>query len=84
MKREIVRYVSECDTCRKVKTDYMKHGGLLQPLAIPDWKLDDISRDFIVGFVGGHKIHIFTANIPIFHSKYRRYVLITNEFHKFC
>jgi hypothetical protein len=49
MKREAARYVSECDTCRKVKADYMKPGGLLQPLSIPDWKWDDISMDFIVG-----------------------------------
>jgi hypothetical protein len=38
MKREASRYVSECDTCRKVKADYMKHGGLLHPLSILDWK----------------------------------------------
>jgi hypothetical protein len=49
MKREAARYVSECDTCRKVKADYMKPGGLLQPLSIPEWKCDDISMDFIVG-----------------------------------
>jgi hypothetical protein len=49
MKREIARYVSDCDTCRKVKTDYMKPGGLLQPLSIPEWKWDDISIDFIGG-----------------------------------
>jgi hypothetical protein len=49
MKREAARYVSECDTYRKVKADYMKPGGLLQPLSIPDWKWDDISMDFIVG-----------------------------------
>jgi hypothetical protein len=49
MKREIARYVFECDTCRKVKADYMKPGGLLQPLSIPKWKWDDISVDFIVG-----------------------------------
>jgi hypothetical protein len=49
MKHETTRYVSECDTCQKVKADYMKHGGLLQPLSILDWKLDDISMDFIVG-----------------------------------
>jgi hypothetical protein len=36
MKREIARYVSECDTCWKVEADYMKSGGLLQPLSIPD------------------------------------------------
>jgi hypothetical protein len=49
MKRGAARYVFECDTCRKVKADYMKPGGLLQPLSIPDWKWDDISMDFIVG-----------------------------------
>jgi hypothetical protein len=36
MKRKIARFVLECDTCRKVKADYMKLGGLLQPLSIPD------------------------------------------------
>jgi hypothetical protein len=49
MKCETTRYVSECDSCRKVKADYMKPGGLLQPLSVLDWKWDDISMDFIVG-----------------------------------
>jgi hypothetical protein len=49
MKREIARYVSECDTYRKVKADYMQLRGLLQPLSILDWKWEDISMDFIVG-----------------------------------
>jgi hypothetical protein len=31
MKREAAHYIFECDTCRKVKTDYMKPEGLLQP-----------------------------------------------------
>jgi hypothetical protein len=39
----------ECDTCRKVKADYMKPRGLLQPLSILEWKWDDIGMDFIVG-----------------------------------
>jgi hypothetical protein len=49
MKHEAARYVSECDTCRKVKGDYMNRGGLLQPLSILEWKCDDISMDFIMG-----------------------------------
>jgi hypothetical protein len=48
MKHEVARYISECETCRKVKADYMKPGGLLQPLSISEWKWDDISLDFIV------------------------------------
>jgi hypothetical protein len=51
MKRETARYMSECDTCQKVKADYMQSGGMLQPLSIPDWKWNDISMDFIVGLL---------------------------------
>jgi hypothetical protein len=59
MKRETARYVSECDTCRKVKADYIKLGGLLQSLSVPDWKWDDISMDFIVGLLlTGHKFDL--------------------------
>jgi hypothetical protein len=49
MKHETARYVSKCDTCQKDKAEYMKPGGLLQPLSIPEWKWDDFSMDFIVG-----------------------------------
>ena len=49
MKREIARYVSECDTCQRVKAIHQKPAGLLQPLTIPKWKWEDISMDFIVG-----------------------------------
>ena len=51
MKCETARYVSECDTSRKVNANYMKPGGLLQPLCIPEWKWDDISMDFIMGLL---------------------------------
>jgi hypothetical protein len=57
MKHEAARYVSECDTSRNVKADYMKLGGLLQPLSIPEWKWDDISTDFVVGLpMTAHKV----------------------------
>jgi hypothetical protein len=49
MKREAARYVSKWDTCQKVKADYIKPSGLLQPLSIPSWKWDDINMDFIMG-----------------------------------
>jgi hypothetical protein len=51
MKREAARYVSECDTCQKVKAEYMKPEGLLQSLRILDWKWDGIRMDFIVGLL---------------------------------
>jgi hypothetical protein len=56
MKCEAAHYVSECNTCQKVKANYLKPGGILQPLSIPEWKWDDISMDIIVDLpVTAHK-----------------------------
>jgi hypothetical protein len=58
IKHETARYVAECNTCRRVKANHMRLGGLLQPLSIPTWKWEDISMDFIVGLpLTGHKFN---------------------------
>jgi hypothetical protein len=49
MKREITKYVSECDTYRRIKADHLRPAGNLQPLSIPKWKWENICMDFIVG-----------------------------------
>jgi hypothetical protein len=49
MKREIAKYVSECDTYQRIKASHLKVVGTLQPLPIPSWKWEDLSMDFIVG-----------------------------------
>ena len=49
MKREITRYVVECDICQRVKAEHLKPPGTLQPLPIPSWKWENISMDFITG-----------------------------------
>jgi hypothetical protein len=49
MKREIAKYVSECDTYQRVKADHLRPTGNLQPLSIPERKWEDICMDFIVG-----------------------------------
>ncbi|WVZ97301.1 hypothetical protein U9M48_042849 [Paspalum notatum var. saurae] len=35
MKREIAKYVFECDVCQRVKADHLKPAVMLQPLAVP-------------------------------------------------
>jgi len=47
MKGDIVEYIAQCDTCRRVKEEHQRPAGLLQPLHIPVWKWEEISMDFI-------------------------------------
>ncbi|WVZ76435.1 hypothetical protein U9M48_024411 [Paspalum notatum var. saurae] len=49
MKRAVAEYVAVRDTCQRVKAEYQRPAGLLQPLKIPEWKWEEISIDFIVG-----------------------------------
>ena len=49
MKREVAEWVSKCYTCQRVKAEYQRPSGLLQPLEIPEWKWEHIAMDFIVG-----------------------------------
>jgi hypothetical protein len=57
MKREIAKYISECDTCQRVKVSHLKVAGTLQPLPIPSWKWEDLSMDFIVGLPNTSRHH---------------------------
>jgi hypothetical protein len=38
IKREITKYVSECDICQRIKADHLRPTKNLQPLSIPEWK----------------------------------------------
>jgi hypothetical protein len=49
MKREIAKFVAECDTCQRVKAEHQKPAGFLKPLSIPIWKWEEIGMDFILG-----------------------------------
>jgi hypothetical protein len=57
MKREIAKYVSECDTCQRIKASHLKMAGTLQPLLIPSWKWEDINMNFIVGLPNNSRHH---------------------------
>nr|GEZ76357.1 reverse transcriptase domain-containing protein [Tanacetum cinerariifolium] len=47
MKANIATYVSKCLTCVRVKAEHQRPSGLLVQLAIPEWKWDNITMDFI-------------------------------------
>jgi hypothetical protein len=51
------KYISECDTCQRIKASHLKAAGPLQPLPIPSWKWEDMCMDFIVGLPNTSRHH---------------------------
>lgn len=47
LRKEVIEFVAICSDCQQVKVDCKHPGGLLQPIAIPKWKWEVISMDFI-------------------------------------
>nr|GFA58114.1 putative reverse transcriptase domain-containing protein [Tanacetum cinerariifolium] len=47
MKVDIATYVSKCLMCARVKAEHQMPSGLLVQSAIPEWKWDNITMDFI-------------------------------------
>ena len=56
MKREIAKYVAECDIYKRVKASHLRPAGPLQPLNVPSGKWEDLSMDFIVSLPKFQKV----------------------------
>ena len=47
MKRDNSQFVAQCLVCQSVKVEHQRLTGSLQPLAIPEWKWEHITMDFV-------------------------------------
>jgi hypothetical protein len=85
MKREIAQYVSECDTCQRIKASQLKSASALQPVSIPSWKWDDISMNFIVGLPNTSRHHDSIWVIVDRLTKVAHFLLVhtTDKAHKY-
>ena len=49
MKIVVSKFVTKCLVFQRVKAEHQVPLGLLQPIRIPEWKWDQITKDFVVG-----------------------------------
>ena len=49
MKKDIVVHVARCLNCQQVKYEHQRPGGLFQRIALPEWKWERITMDFVTG-----------------------------------
>ncbi|KAL4339694.1 hypothetical protein GQ457_08G026290 [Hibiscus cannabinus] len=47
LKRDVVRFVSHCLTCQKVKAEHQRPQGLLQHIELQLWKWERVTMDFV-------------------------------------
>ncbi|WVZ97341.1 hypothetical protein U9M48_042888 [Paspalum notatum var. saurae] len=80
MKRQIAKYVSKCDVCQRIKADHLKPAGMLQPLALPAWKWEDIHMDFIVSLPRTQKGYDSIWVIIDCFTKFAHFIPVKNRY----
>ncbi|CAA2998902.1 DNA RNA polymerases superfamily [Olea europaea subsp. europaea] len=55
IKKSIGLYVQKCIVCQQVKVEHQKSARMLNPLDIPESKWENITMDFVVGFLKSAK-----------------------------
>ena len=68
MYKDIQKYVAECDTCQRNKSENVVTPGLLHPLHVSNQKWEEISMDFIEGLPlskGKGKIFVVVDRLTI-------------------
>ncbi|XP_019230358.1 PREDICTED: uncharacterized protein LOC109211290 [Nicotiana attenuata] len=66
MKKDISKWVSECDIFQRVKNENIQPPGLLQPLPIPELPWQDIAMDFIEGLPFSDSYGVLTPHYPYY------------------
>jgi len=49
MRKDIAEYLANCTKRQQVKVEHQNMDSLLQPIPIPEWKLEVITLEFITG-----------------------------------
>ncbi|KAL9422110.1 hypothetical protein AB3S75_034387 [Citrus x aurantiifolia] len=79
MRREVCKFVAECDTCQRNKAETMASPGLLQPLPIPELIWSDISMDFIEGLPKSHGKKVIMVVVDRL-SKYAHFLALAHPY----
>ncbi|RVW14025.1 Transposon Ty3-I Gag-Pol polyprotein [Vitis vinifera] len=89
MKRDIAQFVAQCLVCQQVNAEHQRPAGSLQPLAIPEWKWEHITMDFVIGLPrtlgdSGTKLSFSTAFHPQTNGQSERVIQVSEDLLRAC
>jgi hypothetical protein len=76
LRKDIRKFIRECEVCQRNKTKNLKPAGALQPLPIPSKVWVDISMDFIKGLPLSKGYNVIMMIVDKF-SKYSNFIPMT-------
>jgi hypothetical protein len=79
LKTDVQRFVAECLACQKNKVETIKTPGLLQPLAIPSQRWEEVSMDFITGLPKSEGKSVITVIVDRM-TKYANFCALSHPF----
>jgi len=79
MRKEVRRFIKECDKCQQNKSENIHPAGLLQPLSIPTKVWTDISLDFIEGLPNSEGYRVIMVVVDRL-SKYAHFIPISHSY----
>ena len=80
MKRDVTECVSKFLMCQQVKAEHQVPTGLLKPLPIPQWKWDNITMDFVLGYPLTQQKHDYVWVIVDRLTKSAHFILIKIDY----
>jgi hypothetical protein len=79
MRKEVRRFIKECDICQQNKSENIHPAGLLQPSPIPTKIWTDISLDFIKGLPNSEGYSVIMVVVDRL-SKYAHFIPISHPY----
>ena len=49
LKMDVAEYVQKCLSCQQIKAEHKLSAGELQTIALPSWKWEEVTMDYVVG-----------------------------------
>jgi hypothetical protein len=79
LKRDVIKFVKECATCQKNKSEHTPYPGLLKQMKVPEQAWTHISMDFIEGLPTSNGKNVILVIVDSF-TKYSHFISLSHPY----